>query len=65
MAYRIKEVETNVVDDLVLFDLPDVYDVIKTFIKCDRMCDPPRDVTYVIVDDSDGHIEEFPFIIFG
>ena len=70
MAYRIKEVETIVVHDLVLFDLPDVIDVIKTFVKVDRMCDPPRDVTYVIVecdsdghivDDSDGHIWVTPF----
>lgn len=57
MAYRIKEVEKNeiyVYDD-VYYDLIDLFDLIKIFEKVDRMKDPPRDVTYIIVDEFDGH----------
>ncbi len=57
MAYRIKEVEKNeiyVYDD-VYYDLIDLFDLIKIFQKVDRMKDPPRDVIYIIFDDSDGH----------
>ena len=57
MAYRIKEVEKNeiyVYDD-VYYDLIDLFDLIKIFQKVDLMKDPPRDVIYIIFDDSDGH----------
>lgn len=58
MAYRIKEVEKNEVYVYadVYYDLIDLFDLIKVYQKVDRMKDPPRDVTYIIYDDSDGRI---------
>lgn len=56
MPYRIKEVETNVIYDDVYIDLFDAVEVVKTYVKDDRLSDPPRDVTYIIVDEFDGHI---------
>ena len=55
MAYRIKEVETNVMYDDVYLDLLDAVDVVKTYVKDDCLSDPPRYVTYIIVDEFDGH----------
>ena len=55
MPYRIKEVETNVMYDDVYFDLLVAVDVVKNYVKVDRLLDPPRDVTYIIVDEFDGH----------
>lgn len=55
MAYRIKEVETNVMYDDVYLDLLDAVDVVKTYVKDDCLSDPPRDVTYIIVDEFDCH----------
>lgn len=56
MPYRIKEVETNVMYDDVYLDLLDAVDVVKTYVKDDRLSDPPRDVTYIIVDEFNGLI---------
>lgn len=56
MPYRIKEVETNVIYDDVYIDLFDAVEVVKTYVKDDRLSDPPRDVTYIVVDEFDGHI---------
>ena len=55
MPYRIKEVETNVMYDDVYLDLLDAVDVVNTYVKDDRLSDSPRDVTYIIVDEFDGH----------
>lgn len=55
MPYRIKEVETNVMYDDVYLDLLDAVDVVNTYVKDDRLSDSPRDVTYNIVDEFDGH----------
>lgn len=55
MSYRIKEVETNVMYDDVYLDLHDAVLAVKFYLDDDRLSDPPRDVTYIIVDEFDGH----------